>query len=73
MKEKGITLSYDENLLDYLIKKSYSVTYGARNLRRFIQKEIEDKIATVIIDSYLNPVKNITLSAVDEKIELLSY
>lgn len=73
LKEKGITLTYDDLLLAYLIKKSYSVVYGARNLRRFIQKEIEDKVATVIIDSYLNPVKNISLTSDGEKVELLSF
>ncbi len=73
MKEKGIALSYDNSVLDYLIKKSYSITYGARNLRRFIQKEIEDKVATQIIESYEKPVKNIALTVSDDKIELVSY
>jgi len=73
MTDKGITFNYDDSLLDYLIKKSFSITYGARNLRRLIQKEIEDKIAGVIIDSYLSPVKNITLSADGDKIQLVSF
>src|SRR5699024_8940886 len=42
MREKGMELSWDESVLDYLVKKSYSQTYGARNLRRTIQKDIED-------------------------------
>ena len=71
--EKGITLSYDDSVLDYLIKKSYSITYGARNLRRFIQKEIEDKIAMQIIESYEKLVTNITLQVSDDKIELISF
>ncbi len=73
IKEKGITLTYDDALLDYLIKKSYSVTYGARNLRRFIQKEIEDKVAALIIDNYAKPFKNISLTAADDKVQLISY
>lgn len=73
LKEKGITLTFDEALLEYLIKKSYSITYGARNLRRFIQKEIEDRVATVIIDSYASPVKTISITAADDKVEFISY
>ena len=53
----------DEALLDYLVKKSYSVTYGARNLRRQIQKDLEDNIATKLIDSYLRPISAIHASA----------
>ena len=56
LKEKGITFTWDDALLDYLVKKSYSMTYGARNLRRQIQKDLEDDIATKLIDSYLHPI-----------------
>ena len=73
MKERGITLSYDDSLLDYLIKKSYSVTYGARNLRRLIQKEIEDKIAGVIIEKYATPLRSITLSADGDSIQIIYF
>ena len=55
LKEKGITFTWDDALLDYLVKKSYSMTYGARNLRRQIQKDLEDDIATKLIDSSLHP------------------
>ena len=57
LKEKGITFTWDDALLDYLVKKSYSMTYGARNLRRQIQKDLEDDIATKLIDSYLHPIQ----------------
>ncbi len=63
LSEKGITFSWDEALLDYLTRKSYSMTYGARNLRRLIQKDLEDAIATKIIDSYLHPIQSIHASA----------
>ena len=45
LKEKGITFTYDDALVDYLVEKSYSAAYGARNLRRCIQKELEDPMA----------------------------
>ena len=70
LKEKGITFTYDAALVDFLTRKSYSRTYGARNLRRTIQKELEDPMATRIIDSYENPIIGINASAKDEKIVL---
>ena len=50
-------------LLDYLVKKSYSAAYGARNLRRLIQKELEDAIAERIISSWQHPVSQINVSS----------
>jgi ATP-dependent Clp protease ATP-binding subunit ClpA len=70
--EKGIHLTVEDTALDYLVKKSFSVTYGARNLRRLIQKELEDPIATKIIESYLTPVTQIKVSSAGEVLELLS-
>ena len=67
MFEKNIVLSYDDALLDYLAKKSYSLTYGARNLRRLIQKEIEDAMATEIIDHCHGNVSKISISIEDDK------
>ncbi len=70
VKEKGITLAYDEALLDYLVKKSYSMTYGARNLRRTIQKEVEDELARMLIDSYDNPITQVKVTAEEDKVKL---
>ena len=67
MSEKGIELVFDDALLDYLSKKSYSLTYGARNLRRLIQKEVEDSIATEIIDNCHGKVTRISVSVEDDK------
>ena len=72
LAEKTIELTYDDSLIDYLTKESYSQTYGARNLRRLIQKEIEDAIATEMIDNYSRPVKRIGLTAKDGKIMILA-
>ena len=63
LDSRGVSLSWDESLLDHLVKKSYSVTYGARNLRRTIQKDIEDPVAEKLIDSVMTPVYTISLSA----------
>ena len=52
LNERNIALSWDDSALDYLVKKGYSVNYGARNLRRLIQKEVEDRVAQKIIESH---------------------
>ena len=52
LNERNIALSWDDRALDYLVKKGYSVNYGARNLRRLIQKEVEDRVAQKIIESH---------------------
>ena len=70
LKEKGITFTYDDALVAWLTHKSYSLTYGARNLRRTIQKEVEDPMATKIIDSYENPITQVKASVEDEKVRL---
>ena len=68
--EKGITFRYDDSLLDWLTDKSYSAAYGARNLRRTIQKELEDPMATAIIDSYEHPVSQVYARVEDDQIKL---
>ncbi|MFR3291506.1 MAG: AAA family ATPase [Lachnospiraceae bacterium] len=68
MREKGMELSWDESVIDYLVKKSYSLTYGARNLRRTIQKDIEDAMAAVIVDGKRGAVRAIKLSSDGEKV-----
>ena len=70
MKEKGLTFSYDDALVDYLIKKSYSATYGARNLRRTIQKEVEDSMALAIINSYDRPITQLTVTEQNDEVVL---
>lgn len=72
MKEKGIEFVYDESLIGYLSEKGYSLTYGARNLRRLIQKEIEDAIATEIIDKYHGNVKKIFITVEDGKPKIIA-
>ena len=72
LQERGIGLMWEDSVIDYLVKKSYSITYGARNLRRTIQKDIEDGIAERIIDSFDSPISQIKLTAPENKIEILA-
>ena len=69
LKERGVVLTWGESLIDYLVKKSYSITYGARNLRRTIQADVEDPIAEKIIESFVEPIHAIRIDASD-KVEL---
>ncbi|NLG52487.1 MAG: ATP-dependent Clp protease ATP-binding subunit [Clostridiales bacterium] len=66
LKDKGIAFSFDDSLIDYLVEKSFSVKYGARNLRRLIQKELEDEIANKLIENYERAIKKIHAIAKDK-------
>ena len=49
LDKKGIESEFTPAAREYIAKKSYSVKFGARNMRRLIQSEIEDKIAELIV------------------------
>ena len=68
MAERGTELTWDESVTNYLGEKGYSATYGARNLQRLIQKDIEDAIAEEIIDRRKSAAKHIALTVKDGKI-----
>ena len=70
LKDKAITFTYDDALVAWLTHKSYSRTYGARNLRRTIQKELEDAMATKIIDSYEHPISQVKATVEDDAVKL---
>ena len=70
LAEKGIVFTWQDSLLDYLVKNSYSAAYGARNLRRLIQKELEDAIASRIIDSWQHPVARLDAASDGEQLVL---
>ena len=70
LSEKGFAFRYDDALVDYLVEKSYSLTYGARNLRRLIQKELEDPMAARIIDSFEHPIAQISATVQDGAAQL---
>ena len=70
MAERNITVAWDGSVIDHLVREAYSVTYGARNLRRTIQKQIEDEIASQIIDLHGENISYVNLSAADGKIKV---
>ncbi len=68
LAEERITLTYTQAVLDTVAEQSYSHKYGARNMRRYIQKEIEDPLAEAIISSRGTAITGVALSVKDGKI-----
>ena len=69
LSDKGIRLTWDDSLLDWLTEKSFSIKFGARNLRRLIEKEIENPLATAIVTGD-RPLTGAYLRAADGKMVL---
>ncbi|MBQ9921279.1 MAG: ATP-dependent Clp protease ATP-binding subunit [Clostridia bacterium] len=70
LEQRGISLTYTEDVRNYIAHNSFSEKYGARNLRRFIQTEIEDKIANIIIDAYPNHINTVNITCENGKLEI---
>ena len=70
LDSRGLSLAWDDELRHYLVKKAFSTVYGARNLRRTIQRELEDPISERIIDSFEEPISAISIRVENEKIVL---
>ena len=70
LSTRGLNLFWDDDLRQLLVKKAYSVTYGARNLRRTIQKELEDPISEAIIDSFEHPISAIRIRVEGDEVKL---
>ena len=67
---RGLDLSWGDDLRQYLVKKAYSMVYGARNLRRTIQRSLEDPISEKIIDSFESPISAIRVTVENDEIIL---
>ena len=70
LEARGLSFTYDETVRKYLVEKAFSVTYGARNLRREIQRSLEDPISEKIIDSFEKPISAIRVSVKDNAIRI---
>ena len=70
LSSRGLELNWDEDLRKLLVKRAYSVVYGARNLRRTIQKELEDPISEAIIDSFEHPISSIRIRVEKDAVKL---
>ncbi len=70
--DKGIKLKYKADVLNHIAEESYSEKYGARNMRRYIEKNVEDQIANVLIDNFGTELSGIALSLSHGKIKISS-
>ncbi len=69
LEKKGIDASFTDAVRDYVAEKSFSPKYGARNMRRFIQTEIEDRIAGLLVETR-GQLEKLTIDAEDGAIVL---
>lgn len=70
LQTKQIRMTWDESLVQYLVDKSYSPKFGARNLRRLIEKEVENALASEIVASYNHTLSGVHVTAKQDKIEV---
>ena len=70
LSEKGTRLSYSSEVLEFIAENSYSEKFGARNMRRFVERNVEDKIANEVIENYGKSIVGIHLSIVNKKIKI---
>ena len=70
LADRGLSLTWDEGLGQYLVKEAYSIVYGARNLRRTIQRTLEDPISEKIIDSFEEPITAIRVVVKEDAVSL---
>ena len=70
LEEKGIKLFYGQDVLGHIAEESYSEKYGARNMRRYIERQVEDKLANVILENYHNNLTGISLILKDGEIQV---
>ncbi len=71
LAEKNITLDYSDAAIGFIAEKSYSRKFGARNLRRYIQSEVEDKAAELIISHYDAKIKGLYIDLCDERLTVV--
>ena len=69
MAEKGTKLVYNDELISFIAEKSFSEKFGARNMRRFIEREVEDEIASLIVDNNGKSFVGISVFVSDGKIK----
>ena len=70
LAEKGISFEYTDDVAALVAEKSYSVKYGARNMRRFIQREVEDRLAEIMISDYDRKISRVTVAVSEGKFDI---
>jgi ATP-dependent Clp protease ATP-binding subunit ClpA len=73
LAERNIELAFSDASTEYIARESFSVKYGARNMRRYIQRNIEDAIAQRIVSDYNLTIKNVYIDVLDGKLVVNCY
>ncbi len=69
LSEKDIRITWSDAAVAFIAEKSFSAKYGARNMRRYIQTEVEDYIAEQIIKSYETKITAVSIDANDMNLQ----
>ena len=70
LKEKGIAFRYEQSACELLAKKSIGGRSGARDLRSLIRREVEDKLASLLVERGEGAVAGIAVSAAEDELKL---
>ncbi len=70
LEERGIAFKYDDKTVEYLVEKGFSEKFGARNLRRLIQTDIEDPLASIIIEHFKTPITLVDVTKQDNQLKI---
>jgi ATP-dependent Clp protease ATP-binding subunit ClpA len=70
LADKGIKLVYNDDVLSHIAENSYSEKYGARNMRRYIERHVEDKLANITIDNYGKDIYGMSLTIKDGDVDV---
>lgn len=70
LRDKDISFSYTDEAVKLIAEKSVGGTRGARDLRNFIRRNVEDKIASMIVDSVDNPIHSVTVDVDDGELSV---
>ncbi len=71
LKEQKIKLEIADNVLTYLAEKGFSPEYGARELRRIVQEEIENPLSEGILSAKFKPEQKVKIKIKDSKLVLV--
>ena len=71
LKDRLIVIKFGEDVVDYVVNNAYNPNYGARPIRRFIQKELETDISKLILKENISTNSIIKIEIVDEKVKLV--
>lgn len=70
LTERNIHITFEKQVKEYILEKGYEPKYGARPLRRAIQKYIENELAECLLKNEIVPNEEVTLILVDDKVSI---